>query len=63
MPVPIARNEVQRLINDEAALLVDVLPAREYEDEHIAGAISVPLKRLDRDSTDGLEKTRPVIVY
>jgi rhodanese-related sulfurtransferase len=30
---------VQRLVPEEAAHVVEVLPASEYEDEHIPGAI------------------------
>ena len=63
MPEPISRNEVQRLVREEDVLLIEVLPSREYEDEHIAGAINIPLKRLDRESTSSLGKSRPVIVY
>lgn len=63
MPVPISRHEVQRLIKEEGAQLIEVLPNQEYEDEHVAGAINIPLKRLDRESTSVLEKDRPVIVY
>lgn len=63
MPEPISRNEVQRLVREEDALLIEVLPSREYEDEHIAGAINIPLKRLDLESTSSLGKSRPVIVY
>jgi rhodanese-related sulfurtransferase len=46
MPIPVDRDEVQRLVADEAAQVVEVLPGAEYEDEHIAGAISFPLKEL-----------------
>ncbi len=63
MPVSIAREEVQRLVTDEDALVIEVLPAAEYQDEHIDGAINIPLKRLDRESTSGLDKARPLIVY
>ena len=63
MPTPIRRDEVQRLIRDEAAQLVEVLPPPEYEEEHIEGAINIPLKELDRDTTRVLDKNRPVIVY
>ncbi len=45
MPVSIFREEVQRLIQEEGAQLVEVLPPHEYEGEHIAGAISIPLRR------------------
>ena len=40
MSTSIAREEVQRLIRDEAAQLVEVLPSQEYQDEHIEGAIN-----------------------
>ena len=63
MPTSIAREEVQRLIRDEAAQLVEVLPTREYQDEHIEGAINLPLKRLNRETASHLDKARPTIVY
>ena len=63
MPESISRNEVQRLFSEEDALLIEVLPSQEYEDEHIAGAINIPLKRLDRESTSSLVKSRPIVVY
>ena len=37
--------------------------APEFEAEHIAGAINIPLKDLNADTTSGLDKGRPVIVY
>jgi rhodanese-related sulfurtransferase len=40
-----------------------VLPAAEYEDEHLPGAINNPLKELDRETTRGLDHGRPVIAY
>ncbi len=63
MPTSIVREEVQRLITGEAGQLVEVLPSEEYQDEHIEGAINIPLKRLDRETTSHLDKTRPLIVY
>lgn len=63
MPTPIDRDEVQRLLADEQAELVDVLPEAEFEDEHLPGAIHIPLKLLDREHTARLDRARPVIVY
>jgi len=40
-----------------------VLPAAEFEEEHLPGAINIPLKELDRETTRQLERARPVIVY
>jgi len=59
----ISRDEVQRLIRDEAAQLVEVLPPPMFEDEHIEGAINISVKELDRETTSGLDKDLPVIVY
>ena len=62
MPIPVGRDEVQRLLA-EGAQLVEVLPPAEYEEEHIPGAINIPLKELDAETTRRLERERPVIVY
>jgi rhodanese-related sulfurtransferase len=43
--------------------VVEVLPPAEYEDEHLPGAINIPLKELDRQTTSRLDRGRPVIVY
>ena len=63
MPTSIWRTEVQRLVRDEAAQLVEVLPPPMFEDEHIEGAINIPIKDLDQEATSQLDKDRPVIVY
>jgi rhodanese-related sulfurtransferase len=63
VPTSIDRAEVQRLVREEQAQLVEVLPPDEYEDEHLPGAINIPLKKLDRDTTSSLDRARPVIAY
>ena len=63
MPTPIDRNELKGLRRDEHAQLVEVLPANEFDNSHLPGAINIPLKQLDRDSTASLDPKRPVIVY
>ena len=62
MPTAIFRDEVRRLVG-EGAQLVDVLPREEYKDEHLPGAINIPLKELDRETTAKLKRDAPVIVY
>jgi len=59
----IDRDEVARLLREEEAQLVEVLPADEYEDEHLPGAINIPLKTLDAATAGQLDPGRPVIVY
>jgi rhodanese-related sulfurtransferase len=63
MPTPIDRQELQRLRADERAQLVEVLPAAEYEDEHLPGAINIPLKELNAETARQLKRGQPVIVY
>lgn len=63
MPTRIDRQEVQRLLEEEDAQLVEVLPAVDYEDEHLPGAVNIPLKQLDRETTRVLDRRRPVIAY
>src|ERR671937_685709 len=59
---PIDREELERLIAD-GAQLVEVLPREEYEEEHLPGAISIPLKELDAGSVKVLDRDRPVVAY
>jgi rhodanese-related sulfurtransferase len=63
MSAPIDRDELQRLIAEQRAQLVEVLPVAEYEDEHLPGALNIPLKELDRETTRALDRTRPVVAY
>jgi rhodanese-related sulfurtransferase len=62
MPTELHRVDVQRMVA-AGAQLVEVLPRQEYAAEHIAGAINIPLKELNRATTAGLDRARPVIVY
>jgi rhodanese-related sulfurtransferase len=63
MPTPIDRNQLQRLLSDERAQLVEVLPPLEFRKEHLPGAINIPLEELDRETTKQLDRARPVVVY
>ena len=62
MPIRIDLAQLQELL-DGGGQLVEVLPAAEYADEHLPGAISLPLKQLDATTAAQLDPTRPVIVY
>ncbi len=63
MPTDIGVEEAQRLIREDDALLLEVLPRDEYAEEHIAGATNVPLKELTLDSVSGIDRDRAVVVY
>ena len=62
MPRSIDRHELQRLVGG-GAQLVEVLPPEEYEEEHLPGAVNIPLRRLDREARERLDPGRAVVVY
>ena len=62
MPEPIDRDRVQELVR-VGAQVVEVLPSEEYEDEHLPGAVNIPLKELNAGTAAQLDRARPVIVY
>jgi rhodanese-related sulfurtransferase len=62
VPTFIDRDEVRRLLAREAQL-VEALPKEEYEDEHLPGAINIPLKTLTAETAAPLDRHRPVITY
>ena len=62
MPGELDRGQVQRLV-ERGAQLVEVLPAGEYKEDHLPGAISLPLRNIDKEAVRLLDRARPVIVY
>jgi rhodanese-related sulfurtransferase len=62
MPTEIGREDVQKLVA-EGAQLAEVLQAEEYEEEHLPGAIHLPLRRIETDADSLLDRTRPIVVY
>ena len=62
VPRQIDRDDV-RAMSARGAVVVEVLPAPEYEDEHLPGAINIPLEKLDALAPERLAPDRPVIVY
>ena len=63
MPIIVDRDEAQHLV-DAGAQLVEVLPEHEYTEEHLPGALHLPLKRLDAaNAQELLDAARPVVVY
>ncbi len=59
----IDRLELRRLLAEHDAQLVEVLPHREFDEEHLPGAINIPLARIGREATSRLDPQRPVVVY
>ncbi len=62
MPSSIDRHTLLALL-DDGAQLVEVLPRAEYDEEHLPGALHLPLKALTAESARVLDPARPVVVY
>jgi rhodanese-related sulfurtransferase len=63
MPSAIDAKHLQELLDTKDAQLIEVLPAREYEEEHLPGAINIPLKSFSPENLSKLDRGKPVIVY
>ena len=62
MAAKVTAEQVRDLV-DAGGQLLEVLPREEYEEQHLPGAISLPLKELDADAVAGLSRDKAAIVY
>jgi rhodanese-related sulfurtransferase/CBS domain-containing protein len=62
MVTRIDRHKVRELL-DDGAQVIEALPRRFYDEEHIPGAISMPLTDLNLDSVKALNPDKPTITY
>jgi rhodanese-related sulfurtransferase len=62
MPTAVTRRQLVDLIA-VGGQLVEVLPEAEYLEEHLPGAINLPLRQLSAESVAALDPARPVVVY
>jgi phage shock protein E len=62
MPQEIDRKHVQLLMREKVQV-VEVLPREEFDEDHLPGAISLPLRNLETEAKTMLDTLRPVLVY
>jgi rhodanese-related sulfurtransferase len=43
--------------------VVEVLGREEFEEDHLPGAINIPLRKLETEAGRLLDRNRPVLVY
>jgi rhodanese-related sulfurtransferase len=60
--MPVNRKKLLRLVREEAVTVLDVRPSVEYNAGHIAGALSIPLKKLQQRLSD-LPRDQDVVAY
>jgi rhodanese-related sulfurtransferase len=63
VPTEIDLEQLRGLLDRGDVQLVEVLPPREFEEEHVPGAVNIPLKSLTPAGVAGLDRDRPVVVY
>ena len=62
MPTDIGLDALDELLAD-GAQLVEVLPQAEYVEEHLPGAVNIPLRNVSAEGVEALDRGRQVIVY
>lgn len=62
MPTNIERDQVLKLL-EGGAQIVEVLPSEEYNEEHLPGAINIPLRILTRETIARLDPAKPTVTY
>ena len=53
---------VRRLM-EQGAQIVDVLPAQEYGEDHLPGAINLPPRKIEAEASRVLDPSRAIVVY
>jgi rhodanese-related sulfurtransferase len=61
MPESLDLAGLKRLL-DGGAQLVEVLPPAEYAEEHLPHAVNIPLKALNAETTQRLDRAEPVVL-
>lgn len=63
MPTEIDIDQLRSLLAREETQLIEVLPEKEYAEEHLPGAINIPLKSMNLESVADLDHGAPTVVY
>jgi rhodanese-related sulfurtransferase len=56
------RDGVCRLM-EQGAQIIDVLPAREYGEDHLPGAVNLPLRKIEAEACREFDSGLPIVVY
>ena len=57
------RTEVERLLAEGDAVLIEVMPEEEFRRNHIAGAVNIPLERIGATCRERYRTDRQLILY
>lgn len=59
---PISKDELRKRIKNNDAVVIDVRPSDEYQQGHIAGAVSIPVAQL-KNELNNIPKDRDIVAY
>jgi rhodanese-related sulfurtransferase len=59
----IKTDELQKMIENDEVIVIDVLEEDEYKKSHIKGAINIPLKRIGFEARKKFKKDDKIVVY
>ncbi len=57
------RTEVERLLAEGNAVLIEVMPEEEFRRSHIAGAVNIPLERIGATCRERYRTDQRLILY
>ena len=63
MPVDLDLAGLREMLAQGGAQLIEVLPEKEYVEEHLPGALNIPLKSMNEESVRHLKRGAPTVVY
>ena len=63
MPNEVELARLKEMLDSGGVQLIEVLPEKEYAEEHLPGAINIPLKSMNEESVGHLERGAPTVVY
>ncbi|HKL67746.1 MAG TPA: rhodanese-like domain-containing protein [Bacteroidales bacterium] len=59
----ITKEELKDKLDNKDLILIEVLSEEKYKDEHIKGAINIPLKKIGMEARERLKKDDFIVVY
>ncbi len=59
----ITKEELKDKLDNKGLILIEVLSEEKYKDEHIKGAINIPLKKIGMEARERLKKDDFIVVY
>lgn len=63
MPNEVELARLKEMLDSDGVQLIEVLPEKEYAEDHLPEALNIPLKSMNRESVADLERGAPTVVY